>query len=518
MDDHDFHGDHDHPDEGEPYGGPIPKNDFYYADNIELTTVGIDVGSSTSHLMFSKLHLQRLGQYLSSRYVVVDRKVLHRSPILLTPYTQDYEIDGAGLDTFVKTAYREAEFTPDDIDTGAVILTGEAVKRHNAKAIAHLFAGEAGKFVCASAGPNLEAVLAANGSGAVGLSREGPQMVMSVDVGGGTTKLALVYDGQVIETAAINVGGRLVATDEQDRIVRIEPASRDVAAALGVELHLDESLSDERRRALAEKLADCILEMMGRGPLSELSEALLLTSPLSSQRPVDAVVFSGGVSEYIYQREQFNFGDLAMDLAAALRRYDQTGRLPAPVRQPMEGIRATVMGASQFTVQVSGNTISVTNPDVLPMRNVQVLYPILPDKDDLSAEELQDAIAKSFQRFDLDEGEQTVALAIGWRGMPRYQSLRAIAEGIKAGLENTIATGLPVILVFTHDFGKLVGEILRNDLNIPNDVISIDSIHLRELDFIDIGEIIYPAQVVPVVVKSLVFPEVVGPVAEIAAR
>jgi ethanolamine utilization protein EutA len=110
-----------------------------------------------------------------------------------------------------------------------------------------------------------------------------------------------------------------------------------------------------------------------------------------------------------------------------------------------------------------------------------------------------------------------VALAIGWRGTPRYQLLRNLAEGIKLGLPQTIANRMNVIIVFTHDFGKLVGEILRNDLGVTSAVVSIDSIHLRELDFIDIGEMIYPAQVVPVVVKSLVFPEVHGPVAEIAA-
>lgn len=512
-DDHEFHDEHDHP-EG-TFDGPIPKNDFYYADNIELTTVGIDVGSSTSHLMFSKLHLQRLGQYLSSRYVVVERKVLHRSPILLTPYTPEYTINGDALQHFVSQAYQEAGFTPDEIDTGAIILTGEAVKRHNARAIAHLFAGEAGKFVCASAGHNLEAVLAANGSGAVHLSRQGPSTVLNIDVGGGTTKFALVRDGQVLETAAISVGGRLLATDEDDRLIRIEPAARTVGDTLGIDLQLDQVLQPEQRSALARRFADCMFEMIRPDALSPLTRELLVTPELATRQPVDAVVFSGGVSEYIYQRERANFGDLALDLAGWV--LDRTSDLPGPVQQPQEGIRATVMGASQFTVQVSGNTISVSDESVLPMRNIQVIYPVLPEREEVEAHELAAAIQRAFQRFDLTEGDQEVALAIGWRGTPRYQLLRNLAEGIKLGLPRTIANGMNVIIVFTHDFGKLVGEILRNDLGVTSRVVSIDSIHLRELDFIDIGEMIYPAQVVPVVVKSLVFPEVHGPVAEIAA-
>ncbi|MEK7214532.1 MAG: ethanolamine ammonia-lyase reactivating factor EutA, partial [Chloroflexota bacterium] len=356
---------------------------------------------------------------------------------------------------------------------------------------------------------------AANGSGAVHLSRQGPSTVLNIDMGGGTTKFARVHDGHVLETAAMSVGGRLVATDEDDRIIRIEPAARTVGETLGIDLQLGQLLTDDQRDALAQRFADCMFEMTRPAPLSQLAQDLLVTPELSTRQPVDAVVFSGGVSEYVYQREMRNFGDLALPLAQSVR--DRTAELPGPVQQPQEGIRATVMGASQFTVQVSGNTISISDESVLPMRNVPVLYPVLAENEEVDAVELRDAIQRAFHRFDMEEGEQEVALAIGWRGTPRYQLLRALAEGICMGLPKTIANGMNIIIVFTHDFGKLVGEIIRNDMGISNQVVSIDSIHLRELDFIDIGEIIYPAQAVPVVVKSLVFPEVHGPVAEMAA-
>src|ERR1700682_2811906 len=111
---HDFEFDHEHDDDHPDgaFAGPISQNDFYYTDNIELTTVGIDVGSSTAHLIFSRLHLQRLGQYLSSRYVVVKREMLHRSPILLTPYRADNTIDAEALDGFIQRADAEAGLTP----------------------------------------------------------------------------------------------------------------------------------------------------------------------------------------------------------------------------------------------------------------------------------------------------------------------------------------------------------------------------------------------------------------------
>src|SRR3989454_1684163 len=184
------------------------------ADNVELTTVGIDIGSSTSHLMFARVHLQRLGTALSSRFVVVGRKMLWKSPILLTPYLPDYTIDVDELAGFIGGSYAYAGIERSEIDSGAVILTGEAIKRRNARAIADLFSEEAGKFVCASAGHHMECQLSANGSGAVALSRGHGATLLNVDIGGGTTKFALIESGRIIATCAIAVGGRLVVEDD----------------------------------------------------------------------------------------------------------------------------------------------------------------------------------------------------------------------------------------------------------------------------------------------------------------
>lgn len=511
---------HDHGEDDDAWYDPAELTEAYAysGDSIELTTVGIDVGSSTSHLIFSRLMLRRLGQHLSSRYVVVSREVIHRSPILLTPYTPEYTIDAERLGAFVHQAYADAGLSPADVDTGAVILTGEALKRTNARAIADLFANEAGKFVCASAGHNLEAVMAAHGSGAVAISRESGQTVLNVDIGGGTSKLALVQRGEVVETASLEVGGRLVALDERGRVTRIEPAARLVADALGVPLHLNVPLADADRARIASTLADCLLAALRREPLSELGRQLWVTPPLDSSLPIDAVTWSGGVSEYLSGREDGDFGDLARPLAAALRQHAEAGRLPAPVHPGGERIRATVIGASQFTVQVSGNTIAISRPATLPIHNLQVLFPRLPARADITEEQLQQAIADSFRRFDLVEGERPVALALDWNGTPSYPRLRGLANGIAAGLPRSIAAGLPLVLVFSGDVGKSVGAILRDDLGLTNDVVSIDGIELRELDFVDIGELLLPAQVVPVVIKSLVFPHVVDARAELAPR
>jgi ethanolamine utilization protein EutA len=512
---------HDHGEDDFVDGERIDETYIYSGDSIELITVGIDIGSSTSHLIFSRLKLRRLGQHLSSRYVVVSREALYRSPILLTPYTADYCINASQLQAFVDDAYAAAGLTPGEVDTGAVILTGEAVKRTNAQAIAELFASESGKFVCASAGHNLEAVLAAHGSGAVALSRELPRTMLNVDVGGGTSKLALIRKGEVLETASINVGGRLLAMDEQGRVMRIEPAARIVAERLGVHLQLNQTLSRQDQQRMAETLADCLLEAMRRQSLSPLAEQLMVTPPLSRREAVDALTFSGGVSEYLCaddQREERDFGDLAIPLAECLRARQAEGGYPAPQIETGERIRATVIGASQFTVQVSGNTINISRPAMLPMHNLQVLYPRIDHGDQVDAATIAAAIATSFRRFDLNEGEQPVALAIDWDGTPSHAILRKLADGIAAGLPRSIAAGLPIVLVFQNDFGKLVGYILRDDLGLTNDVISIDSIDVKEFDYVDIGAVIYPARAVPVVIKSLVFPHSHDPRAELVDR
>jgi ethanolamine utilization protein EutA len=251
---------------------------------------------------------------------------------------------------------------------------------------------------------------------------------------------------------------------------------------------------------------------MRRQPLSDLAGQLMVTPPLSRPDAIDGLTFSGGVAEYLYhddlssQREERDFGDLAIALAESIRANLAKGGFPAPVVASGERIRATVIGASQFTVQVSGNTINISRPEMLPLHNLQVLYPNLEQGDEVRVAAIASAISASFRRFDLVEGEQPVALAIDWDGTPSYAVLRKIADGIAAGLPRSVAAGLPIVLVFQNDFGKLVGYILRDDLGLKNDLISIDSIDVKEFDYIDIGAVIHPARAVPVVIKSLVFP------------
>lgn len=484
------------------------EHPMWKTERIEFKSVGIDIGSSTSHLVFSRLVLRRQGTKLSSRFVVVSREVIWKSEILLTPYLSQHQIDVPGLAAFLEQSYRVAGVTPDGVDTGAVIITGEAARKENAEAITNLFSRQAGKFVCATAGPNLEAMMSAYGSGAVRLSREGghEKTVLVVDIGGGTSKIALVRGGIIRETAATNVGGRLVAMDESGRLTRIEEPGEWVAAELGIRLQMGESLGEQAQAAMVARLTDVLLETIARQGLSPLAARLLVTPPINYQGEIDAVVFSGGVGEYIYGSETRDYHDLGRLLGLSIRERLRQPGFAIPLEMSEERIRATVIGASQYTVQVSGSTIFVSNEKRLPLKNLKVVFPRLTeDETGLTRESVAAAIHQAFTRFDLQEGEQSVALAFHWPFDPSYQLLRNLTQGIVAGLANTIRQQQPIVLVFNTDIGKTVGCILREELKVATDIVAFDQVHLHDFDYIDVGEVMAKIDVVPIVIKSLVF-------------
>jgi len=475
-------------------------------ENVELATVGIDIGSSTSHLMFAMVRLQRKTQALSSQFVVIERKVRWKSPIVLTPFLADGSIDARALGRFVERSYREAGLAPGAIDTGAVILTGEAIKRSNARAIADLFAAEGGKFVCASAGHHLESVLAAHGSGAAAMSHEAGHPVLNVDVGGGTTKLALAVDGQVVSTSAFAVGGRLLAFDREGRLERIDESARLAAAEAGAELRLGERPDARALDAIVDALADVAVAWIRGDPPSALGKRLLLTEPLARAVRPEAITFCGGVAEYIDGRETREFGDIAPALARRIAAACASGAIAFPRAEPRERIRATVIGASQFTVQVSGKTIHVSDAADLPLRNVAVAAPRLVLGDTIAPADVARAIHAALERAPVADANP-VALALAWRGDPDYTRLRALAEGIALAMAPAPpARPAPLVLVIDGDVGRTLGHILEHELMLGRDVVSIDGIRLGEFDFVDIGEMIRPAEVVPVVIKSLLFP------------
>jgi ethanolamine utilization protein EutA len=468
---------------------------------FDLTSVGVDIGSSTSHLVFSRLHMECIG----SRYKIVEREILAESEILLTPYVDGEVIDSDALGAFIEGCFQKSGLKRDEIDTGALILTGVAVRRRNARAIADLFAAEAGKFVAVSAGDGLETTMAAHGSGAVGLTYEVGGVVMNIDIGGGTSKIAICEAGKVREVTAIDVGARLLAMDDSGTIVRIEEAGKTFAAEAGVEIGFGKNLSDEDAEKIVARMTNRLMEVVKLKGVTPETEALLRLPALTYRGKVDAITFSGGVSEFIYGKAKTSFGDLGPRLAESVRKAVDT--LNIPVREPAATIRATVIGASQYTVQVSGNTIFIEPTSVVPVRNVPVIAPEFNlDEEEIDPADVKKAIDTSLTRLDLAHARMPVAVSFKWGGSATFKRLDNFCQGVLDGMSQHRAKGHPMIMVNDSDIGGLLGLHLTEEIKMDGAVISIDGIELKEFDYIDIGELIPSSGAVPVVIKSLVFP------------
>src|SRR5438093_8321330 len=246
-------------------------------ETLQLTSVGVDIGSSTSHLVFSRLELTLEG----SRYRVTKREILNESQILLTPYVDDTRIDVEALEAFINQQYKNAKIKREEVDTGALILTGVAVRRRNARAIAELFAEEAGKFVAVSAGDGLEATMAAHGSGAVAHSAKTGSVVLNIDVGGGPSKFGICHNGKVQEVSAIDIGARLLAFDRDGALVRIEDAGRKHAGWAGFTVDLGQKILQDDSRKMVAGMVDKLFAMLKLESITEETKALLRLSPLT---------------------------------------------------------------------------------------------------------------------------------------------------------------------------------------------------------------------------------------------
>src|SRR5579883_179956 len=506
---HDGEADHDHDHfEFDDDDGPIEQNPIWMQDHVTLVSVGIDIGSSGTQVIFSRIKLRRYGEDLTSRYYVVSRETLYQSPVALTPYQSEERIDDAALGRIIDEAYAGAGLHPDDIDTGAVILTGEALRRENAQGIAGILSEQGGEFVCATAGHHMESLLAAFGSGASRVSHDEDKRILNIDIGGGTTKLALVEKGQVTATAAVHIGGRLQVVDENRKITRLDPAGKFHARQAGFSWSKGDTVGPHDLDKVAAGMAETLVKALTERPMSHSVEHLYLTDPILDFGKVDGIMFSGGVGEYVYGRETRDFGDMGRRLGQAIRARLDAGALPWPLLPAGECIRATALGASEYSVQLSGNTSYITKPgELLPRRNLQVLQPSFVCEDVIDSAKLAKAIQAHFTAFDLIEGEGEVALALRWLGAPSYERIAAFADGIRHGLANTIARRKPIFIMLDGDIAQTLGAILREELLVESEILAIDGVMLRDFDYIDLGRIRMPSYTVPVTIKSLVFSE-----------
>ena len=468
----------------------------------ELTSVGVDIGSSTSHVVFSQIVLEKNVQSRTEKFEIKERKILYSGPIHLTPFKDAHNVDFDALRNLLLDDYRNAGLKVSDIDTGAVIITGETAKKENAEWIVSELAGEVGKFVAATAGPNFESVLAAYGSGAVSRSADTGETVMNIDCGGGSSNIAICKDGRVVATTAINVGGRLIAFDDSGIIIRLEDTGKELGGLMCIGLELGQTLDEAHRQVLAESLAGALMDCIQGKQSSRVTSMLMMAPPLDYNEPIDSITFSGGVAEFIYNVEEGQFNDLGLYLANSIR--EKADALKLPIRKPEHRIRATVIGAGNFSLQVSGSTTFLSSGLEYPLRNLPVVVPHITSRK-ASSEEVRKSIELALSRFDLKEGEDPLILAFNDAVRPSYENLKQFAIGVVQALPNTIENQAPIFMCFDADIGNSVGNVLKRETRVTNEILSIDELHVQEGDFLDIGKPIIEDVVVPVVIKTLVF-------------
>lgn len=471
----------------------------------DILSVGIDIGTTTTHLVFSKLRVTDLaGSSAVAKFEITSREIIYESKVYFTPFVDDEtRIDLERLKKIIAEEYKLAGFTPQDIRSGAVIITGEAASKENAEEVARALEGLAGDFVVAVAGPDLEAILAGQGSGAQHRSRRDGSIIANLDIGGGTTNIAVFKCGNLWDVATFKVGGTLFTLDPYTLVVRsITPVARTYANYLGLKLEKGYPLSSRDVDRFCQGLIDILDEVVERRNLSPLSKLGLVSGPLRRDYKIDGLIFSGGVGRFVYEdvpSNPFSFGDYGPYLAKFIKeraflckRYNV---LPAE-----HTLRATVIGAGVYSMKLSGSTIFIRDQEFLPLRNIPVAPLILNEYEDLvTLEQKLREVVKPFK-----DNYPVVALTVvGWQ-KPNLKDIEQLARAIAAVDDKTES---PVVVICEGNFGKVLGYFLEEYLEDKKrkSIICLDEIRLSGGEFIDIGKPLPLGEVIPVVVKTLVF-------------
>lgn len=461
-----------------------------------MTSVGIDIGTSTLQCVFSSMTLKNLSpSFAVPRVELTDKRVLYRAPLRLTPLITPDTIDGASVARLIQEDYERAGIRPVDIGCGAVIITGETALKRNAREVAQALAGLAGDFVVATAGPELEGVLAGRGSGAATLSRERGRTVLNLDIGGGTTNMCLFERGEPLETGCLKIGGRLLRFTEAGVVHSFSPALSLIARDVGVSLASGASVPQETINRIACRMAEVLEEAANLRPRTPLYDALILGHGLPEHVVPDFFTFSGGVADCVYQTivDDPLFFDIGRSLGKCLAasRFFTQGR----VLRPRETLHATVIGAGAYSVAVTGSTISLSNV-LFPLKGLPVAKVCLQTPEDVIG--LGDRILRQRSLFE-------PPFAIGFEGLrnPGYEQIELIASEVVRGM----GEATPRILIMAQDMAKALGQALMRRWGMDAPMICVDGISLTHGDMVDFGTPLAEGRVLPVVVKTLAFGE-----------
>ena len=478
------------------------------ADKTAILSVGIDVGTSTTQVVFSKLQMDNAGGYFSvPRVAIVDKEVVYKSEVYMTPLKTDVLIDTDALRDIVAAEFRKAGYRPEDTDSGAVIITGESARKENSDAVLKSLSDFAGDFVVSAAGPDMESLIAGKGSGAWQYSMDHHCRVANLDIGGGTTNVVLFEDGETLARGCLDIGGRLICMNPQGIITKVSPAAAVMAQAAGVSVSVGDRCDELKLTAVTRQMAAALNAYLGVGTKDIDAILRQIKTPGSSDFPVpekvQAVFFSGGVADLIYHEsaDTWAYGDIGVLLGRAIRE----SRLFTDFQkmEPGETIRATVVGAGTYTTTISGSTITYSD-DIFPLKNIPVIK---------LDEELQEAcfagetepVIRRIQWVLGQNDEDHFILAMPGKRNPGYTEMKRAAASIRQIMDRVQPPGEPILLVIESDIAKAMGQMIRQQPDLKRQVVAIDSIHVEDGEYVDMGKPMMNGMVIPVVVKTLIF-------------
>ncbi|MEK3936060.1 ethanolamine ammonia-lyase reactivating factor EutA [Sporosarcina sp. FSL W7-1349] len=469
-----------------------------------MISAGIDIGTSTTKLIISRFSLMNVaGTTHVPRIEITDKEVLYKSPIFRTPLADPVTIDVVGVEKIIRSQYIEAGIEPAQIETGAVIITGETATKRNAREMLHYLSGEVGDFLVATAGPDLEGIIAAKGSGAFEQSSRSRKVIANIDIGGGTANVAVYRDKELLGTCTMHIGGRLIEF-ENGKIRSISSPVQRLLDEHEITLGIGDSSTSDGVTFVTRFMADSLARML-RNEMREQDQALLLGHSPNWKSPIDVIVFSGGISECMYRHESegestAKYDDIGILLADALQRNAELQAFEW--MEPVETVRATVLGAGTQTTEISGATIQVA-PDELPLKNLPVYHYSFNSDLQRGLDEFPSAITTAIEMFDATMEGQNFALYISELPYMGFRDIQRLAEVVTEAMEQRPVPDQPIVLVLQSDHAKVLGQTLLA-MKVKQSVVCIDQIRVEHGDYLDIGRAL-DSGVVPVVVKTLTF-------------
>ena len=472
----------------------------------KLLSVGIDIGTSTTQLVLSELHIENMASaFTIPRISITDKDVIFKSDIIFTPIMANNLIDSNKIQQFVEQQYKEAGIGKKDIQTGAIIITGETVRKENARNVADALSGFAGDFVVATAGPDLESIIAGKGAGTFSYAADHHTTATNFDIGGGTTNMVMFHDGDIIDTACFDIGGRLIKVNEKKVITYISPKLQKIIKQEGFHIYENRGIDETEVNKLLTIIVQVLENSLGVGEKSPYYEHLITNKDFQTTRETKVISFSGGVADYIKEtsdKDIFRYGDIGLLLGQKIAK---SKLLTAFETIPsIETIRATVVGAGSHTTDISGSTITYKE-EILPLQNIPILKLSKEDESLANFSKLDEIIQTKLKWFETNEEQQLIGLSLDGLPNPSFEDVQTLAAALVKGMDKIIQKGEPLIILLKEDMAKALGHSLYAQLPADYPFICIDSVHVRNGDYIDLGNPVADGSVLPIVVKTLVF-------------